>query len=363
VAGGSPAKSAAASWAVVAAPNPSSTSNRLEDISCTSNSECTAVGSYSGSSLLIPMALRWNGVNWSTQSISLTESAQLNGVSCVSSSECFAVGWVNKPPKPLAEMWNGKEWKKQTLPLPSGATVGQLEAISCLTATSCFAVGYYEAGAGPRTYAVQWTGAEWVLRTPLNSSSATNILKGVSCQKYCFAVGYYLESLGGSYPLIERWNGSEWTIQSSPSVEGASNHTLYDVSCTSIEACTAVGSYGNGAGTLQKTLAERWNGKSWSIQGSPNPPESKNAEFFDVSCVSATNCEAVGYNVTNSGTTVTLAEAWAEGIWSVQSTPNPLTSTSTVFRGVSCLTALSCFGVGNYSKPELNSANLIERYS
>ena len=45
---------------------------------------------------------------------------------------------------------------------------------------------------------------------------------------------------------------------------------LYGASCTSASACTAVGDYVTSTGA-SKTLAERWNGTAWTLQSTPNP--------------------------------------------------------------------------------------------
>jgi hypothetical protein len=79
------------------------------------------------------------------------------------------------------------------------------------------------------------------------------------------------------------------------------------VSCASATACTAVGDYNNG--TTGVTLAERWNGSTWSIQPTPNPAGAPVSLLNGVSCASATACTAVGgYNNGTAG--VTLAERW-----------------------------------------------------
>jgi hypothetical protein len=66
------------------------------------------------------------------------------------------------------------------------------------------------------------------------------------------------------------------------------------VSCTSATACTAVGHYQNGAGT-RVTLAERWDGTSWTIQPTPSlSPNYFYTTLSGVSCTSATACTAVG---------------------------------------------------------------------
>ena len=49
------------------------------------------------------------------------------------------------------------------------------------------------------------------------------------------------------------------------------NAILNGVACTSASACTAVGNQ-----TLAKTLAERWNGRTWQVQATPNPAGAQN---------------------------------------------------------------------------------------
>jgi hypothetical protein len=43
---------------------------------------------------------------------------------------------------------------------------------------------------------------------------------------------------------------------------------LYGASCTSASVCTAVGDYVTSTGA-SKTLAERWNGTAWTLQSTP----------------------------------------------------------------------------------------------
>jgi hypothetical protein len=59
--------------------------------------------------------------------------------------------------------------------------------------------------------------------------------------------------------LAERWDGSTWTIQTTRTPSGATGVNLSGVSCTSDTACTAVGSYTNSGGT-QMAFAERYSG-------------------------------------------------------------------------------------------------------
>ena len=68
---------------------------------------------------------------------------------------------------------------------------------------------------------------------------------------------------------MELWNGTSWKLQSTPSPAGAKDAELNGVWCASASACTAVGDYYTSV--TRTTLAERWNGTSWAIQGTPTP--------------------------------------------------------------------------------------------
>jgi hypothetical protein len=112
----------------------------------------------------------------------------------------------------------------------------------------------------------------------------------------CTAVGYFYNSSSGVDPTSTlRWNGTSWSIQPFPNPAGATGSGLVGVSCTSSTACTAVGAFYNSAG-VPVTLAERWNGTSWSIQPNPAPAGEKESQLNSVSCPSTTNCATVGYS-------------------------------------------------------------------
>src|SRR5205085_11633775 len=71
--------------------------------------------------------------------------------------------------------------------------------------------------------------------------------------------------------LIEQWNGSTWSVVSSPSpglLKGIAIVTANDI--------WAVGDFVDpNTGTTQ-TVIEQWNGTSWSVVPSPNPSASEN---------------------------------------------------------------------------------------
>jgi hypothetical protein len=229
-------------------------------------------------------------------------------------------------------------WSVQKTPNSADGN-GNLSAVSCFSARACIAVGYYVKSDGSNpTLAERWNGDRWALqRTPNPSGATDSYLDGVSCplRRVCIAVG----SHDGNRMLVERWNGVRWSIRHAPSPRRANGVTLRGVSCSSARACTAVGSYHPlGSGDQYRTLAERWNGRRWTIQRTPRERDS----FLDgVSCSSSRACTAVGVNYRRNGRTVTLAERWNGVKWTIQAIPSSIPLAS-----VSCTSVVVCTAVG-----------------
>lgn len=279
-------------------------------------------------------------------------AVSLSGVSCASARACEAVGHFENSARvlvALAEGWNGTKWRVQTIPHPSGSTGTTLSEVSCASAHSCEAVGGYTNKFGVTvTLAEAWNGTKWkVQAAPNPSRSADTGLTGVSCTSAhaCEATGFSTNSSGDHKTLAESWNGTRWRIQATPSLSGAISSMLGAVSCTGAGACEAVGSYVKTVG-LHKTLAESWNGTKWKIQASPNPSGSLTSILTAVSCTRPRACQAVGFNLSNSGS-LPLAERWNGTKWAVQTTPSPA-GTGIDLAGVSCARAGSCESVGSY---------------
>lgn len=209
----------------------------------------------------------------------------------------------------VVERWNGRSWAAQSAPVPGGAGQIVFSGVSCVSLTLCTAVG--ESFGGPAG-----------LTTRL---------------------------------LVERWDGRRWTIARTPRPEGSFDTGLNGVACTSPAACTAVGDVDGAA------LVERWNGHRWSIQRTPYAVQ---APLTGVSCVSATVCEAVGTaNQDAGGSTAPppamVAERWNGRRWSLQHVPPAPAGEGSWLNGVSCLSARSCFAPGG----DNSEPTLIERYA
>jgi hypothetical protein len=323
----------------------------LTGVACSASTACVAVGFWGfarGSNA--PLAEVWNGTSWSIKSTPIPNHAQFSGltaVACSSASACTGVGSYSSGNSGLAfaESWNGITWALQHIPNRSGTTFSNLTGIACPAATACTAVGAYSKGTGNLSLAEGWNGTAWKIQTTPNPTGATSInLSAVSCSaaNACTAVGGYFDG-SSNLTLAEAWNGTKWSVQPTPNPSGSTSSNLTGVSCAAANQCTAVGVFQNGFSN--SALVEAWDGTSWTIQTTPTPAGASSSSLGSVSCPGTAQCTAVGGYATLTSS-FTLAEAWDGTGWSIQTTPNP--STSSNLAGVSCPTATACAAVGNY---------------
>jgi hypothetical protein len=230
-------------------------------------------------------------------------------------------------------------WTISTSPDP-GADDNAVTGVSCTSVIFCVAVGYQTAVGSEQTLIESWDGSTWsVVSSP--DGGGFNALDGVSCTSptSCVAVGFD-QSGTTDQTLVESWDGSNWSLASSPDMGGNENF-LNAVSCSTATGCVAVGSYYTGS--VFDTLIETLSGGSWVVTSSPNPGASFN-ELNGVSCTSTTSCVAAGENDAGS-TNDTLIETLSGGSWIATSSPSP-GSTTNQLNAVSCSSATSCVAVG-----------------
>lgn len=276
------------------------------------------------------------GVGASNVGASTTATADLSSVSCPSSDFCMAVGnrysespvppydWYSEP---IAERWNGTRWKIQRVSLPSGFHF--FDSVSCTSPTFCLVVGYL--------VTLRWNGTAWhSVRSP---DMFTN---SVWCTRphFCLASGYGPHQR----PVVGDWNGKTWTTTVLLTPAGNRKGAIDDISCTSVAACSAVGSYYPTPGSSYLALAEGWDGTTWSVEQAVNPVGNSSV-LESVSCLSSTACTAVGSYVNASGQSRTLGEVWNGSSWTLQPTRTPSGNGSSL-AGVSCNTSTACDAVG-----------------
>jgi len=303
-------------------------------------------------------------------------NGNLTADSCTSPTACTAVGGYEDKfgtGLAMAEPWNGTRWALQRTPSPAGALWTSLYGVSCASSDACTAAGYYLTGAGNLLgFAERWDGTHWSVQPTPSPPKSQSGLFGISCPvaNSCVAAGLYVTPAGHLAPLAEQWNGARWRILHVPVPAASQGAEFGAVSCVAASACTAAGDYGTFAGA-DATLAERWNGTRWTITPTQNPKNSFGSAFSAVSCRSANACTAAGsYAIDPARDAEPLAEAWNGTTWSVQATPylpQPLGAHGGggVFSAVSCATPHRCTAVGTYLRlgKQPQQVSLTERWN
>jgi len=322
-----PGLALAAGWSAVPLPHDTG----LGAVSCTSSRWCMALGGWDNTYVVG----QWTGTRWLVSARGPNpKGADVTAVSCRSRSSCVAVGGLfpreSRPVDPLVETWNGHRWSAQTAPKPAPpkgyrATNAQLDAVACPGAKLCFAVGQ---------------------EVPFGAGDAPGV------------------------PLIERWNGSRWTLVDGPTA----GSPLTSISCPSTRVCIAVGGFEHTTGTANANnqqleypnVVEFWNGRSWSLGSVSLPSGMVGAGLLGVSCAQVSKCLAIGNGfdpapgyapgndggndqaIAAAGNRTTFSASALAFPPSVYRSPSAAGTATTVLTTLSCATATSCAAVGNY---------------
>jgi hypothetical protein len=389
VAGSAPKRTLVAStvgarWRIWRTPNPvaqsfgrlTSNFDALSGVSCVSASSCMAVGYASsecgglncgseGDDAILGLALSWNGRRWRTVPTPALATpwgaaGVATAISCVSSDWCLAIGGYV-----AGAVWNGSAWASvASFPNQYNLTglLTGLSAVSCASRSACEVVGSTATGGAEGSTAtggVDVTAAGHLEGTALVSDPTSTALdrpvratlNAVSCADAsdCMAVGSY--ELGPTAPsqqasLAEYWNGSSWTFEIIPPVPAQVNQGLAGWQLNAVD-CTMSGSPGTPAtciavGPCLPTSCpiEQWDGTDWVTVAAPLPASTQAASGFlsAVSCASINSCTAVGTYGTHASSTLPLVEHWDGQQWALQNAPTP----SITYNGGGGLGAVSC---------------------
>jgi hypothetical protein len=173
-----------------------------------------------------------------------------------------------------------------------------------------------------------------------------------------WAVGY---STGTVYQtLVEHWNGSAWSVVSSPNPSGSIYNFLWGVAAASSNDIWVMGrAY---TGSTYPGLFERWNGSAWNIVSS-GPTDQSYTELYGAVAFSSSNVWAVGREGDGFNTNLTLIEHWDGSAWSRVPHPEPAGSTQSYLNATKATSPNEVWTVGAYLKDDLSYQTLIERYS
>ena len=246
----------------------------------------------------------------------------------------------------LVQIWDGSTWTTQSVPAPAGATDTALLSVSCTSSSFCVAVGAAFTGdssSDTLPFAIMWNGLSWSMAAGLNAPSGFNDteLAGVSCTgpAWCMAVGFATNtSTSVNETLAEQWDGATWSSSSSASAPGTGAEALLAVSCTGPSNCMAVGaSSPNG-----QPFALPHTDPSGSGSGSGTTPLGFGVPGLQTS--GSVNAHDVPHSPPLD--IEVLAEQWNGTSWTVSPAAAPAGATDPEFDGVSCAGIGFCMATG-----------------
>ena len=336
----------------------------LDDLECITPDDCWAVGKYFSASVARSLTMHWDGTSWEIVPSPNTDrelNNYLGNVTCTSSSDCWAVGRETTPTgldwQILILHWDGTEWSiVTTSPTRTGAAEwSSLESVSCISASDCWAVGLAEVDEFYPVF-MHWNGASWVRLSageptlPDKTDNAfyaktSQMLFDVSCVDTGACVAAGQQWTGTEYQtLTYHFDGVAWRVVDSPNKSLDQNNNLYGVSCASATDCWAAGR-AEGS-TNDEILLLHWDGTSWTIGDAP-----KSHDFLnDVTCVSASDCWAVGRGYGSPGPPPrTITAHWDGSDWSIVDSPNLTPGQGNYLVAVECASSEECWAVGRHS--------------
>jgi hypothetical protein len=337
----------------------------LLDVSCVTDKDCVAVGANMTS--YRPLVETWNGKGWKALSLPMPageNGATLNWVSCPTSKSCVAVGDTDQAGLeatlvPLVESWNGRSWSQVRVPVPAGGTGYELGNVACVSAKSCVLNGGYTLLSDSRlgSFIDVLSGGKWTLYKPpgLASGSYGSDLDGISCLSAtdCVTVGSYGNSttpsgVPANAAAAEFWNGKKWAESKVPTPSGSKGAWLYGISCVRAKACVAVGGQRLKSGKIAP-LTETWTAASGKWRASGASAAGSEPVLFDVSCVSAKGCLAVGSGDLATSKTSPFSLSLHGKAWKYAEMPAPLGGgeEASDADSVTCLSATLCVATGN----------------
>jgi len=210
-------------WSLVASPrgpNGFGSTAALYDVDAISATNVWAVG-YSGSNGLDSLVEHYNGSTWSVVQAAPSASGYLTSVSAIGANDVWAVGATDDGN--IVEHYDGTGWS--VVPSPQPGTGSSLESVDARSPTDAWAVGTKSGfGARTSTFTLHWDGTAWrevPSPNPRDTGDARNELTGVVAisANNAWAVGTYENeqtSFHQDRTLTLHWNGSEWSIVSSP---------------------------------------------------------------------------------------------------------------------------------------------------
>ena len=242
-------------------------------------------------------AEHWNGSSWSQIPVPDVGTGQnmLNGVDASASNNVWAVGYstLSGSQKTLIERWNGTQWQVVTSPNAGTSGDNVLTSVDALSSTNAWAVGSSLTSTSRKSLIQRWNGTSWTIVSSPNPGTLGNSLLGVeaTAPNDIWAVGWK-NSGDGLRSLLLHYDGTAWTEVAAVPKVGTGDNVLTDISAVSSDDVWATGYYVDG--TQYKTLTLHYDGTTWSQVPSSNGADGTNI-LMGIDASSPTNAWTVGF--------------------------------------------------------------------
>lgn len=283
------------------APVDNSGTTALYAVNAIASDNVWAAGYRFEGDLSFPMVEHWDGTSWTIiPNPSGVIQSQMHGIAVVAPDDVWFVGQTwNVSDQGYILHWDGVSL--QSVPPANPSLYVTLWSVSAVSANDVWAVGQ----SSNRTLTEHWDGTRW--RVVPSPTGSYDFLEGVTAlaANDVWAVGYTDDA-----SEILHWNGTRWSV--SPSGTIGDYAGFRGISPLAPNDIWAIG-FGNG------TLAEHWDGTSWSRVSCPNPSPIGNS-LYSVAAIAPNDIWTVGQGYASPNRT--LALHWNGAGWRQVKTPN-----------------------------------------
>ena len=215
----------------------------------------------------------------------------------------------------------GSSWTVAPQPPPPNGW-GELLAVDATSPTEAWAAGDAFDHTTTHTLIERWDGTTWTVVPSANGPNAvSSTIFGVADlgASDAWAVGTYGTRSNLIRTLAEHWDGTQWSRVPTPNAGHPAGGTLWGLAALAPDDVWAVGAFGQGA--PGRTLIEHWDGSVWSEVPRPNKGANPNG-LSAVSAVGPDDIWAVGSWFTKGFVDRTLTLHWDGSSWQRVPSPN-----------------------------------------
>jgi hypothetical protein len=236
-----------------------------------------------------------------------------------------------------AEAQTGASSIFKAVPTPNPNFNSGLFAASASSPTDIWAVGDSVA---------HFDGTKWRAFTPAMNSQISSLNGVVAISPtLAWAAGNLSGISGTPGQIIERWNGTKWSVFPGPTFSAGDQPSIFAMTSTSAKDIWAIGSLLSDSGQLLSFLFEHWDGKKWTATSSI----SGDAFLFGASADATNDVWVVGFNGPENDDSKTLALHYDGASWTQAITPSVGTGANQL-NGVLALASNDVWAVG-FSTP------------